>query len=36
VCCGGGGLCAGVAAALKLSGWENTQIYAVEAKNGMI
>ena len=34
VCCGGGGLCAGVAAALKLSGWEKTRIYAVEAKNG--
>ncbi|XP_051976468.1 L-threonine dehydratase biosynthetic IlvA [Xyrauchen texanus] len=30
VCCGGGGLLAGVAAAIKLSGCENTKIYGVE------
>ena len=34
VCCGGGGLCSGVATAVKLSGWTDTRIYGVEPENG--
>ncbi|XP_078409513.1 L-threonine dehydratase catabolic TdcB-like isoform X3 [Cetorhinus maximus] len=34
VCCGGGGLLAGVAAAIKLSGCTTTNIYGVEPKEG--
>lgn len=34
VSCGGGGLLAGVAAAIKLSGCENTRIYGVEPEGG--
>ncbi|CAH1783835.1 unnamed protein product [Owenia fusiformis] len=30
VCCGGGGLVAGIAAAIKLSGCRNTRVYGVE------
>lgn len=36
ICCGGGGLCAGVAVALKLSGWKDTRIYGVEPQNGIM
>lgn len=35
VCCGGGGLVAGIAAAVKLSGNAKTRIYCVEPENGM-
>ena len=35
VCCGGGGYLAGVAAALKLSGWANTDIYGIEPEKGI-
>lgn len=34
ICCGGGGLCAGVATAVKLSGWNDTRVYGVEPQNG--
>lgn len=34
VCCGGGGLLSGVAAAIKLSGCEDTKIYGVEPEGG--
>ena len=34
VCCGGGGLIAGIAAAIKLKGHENTRIYGVEPETG--
>ena len=34
VCCGGGGYLAGVAAALKLSGWTSTDIYGIEPEKG--
>ena len=30
VCCGGGGLVSGIAAAIKLSGNENCRVYAIE------
>ena len=36
ICCGGGGLCAGVATAVKLCGWNDTRIYAVEPQNGKL
>ena len=35
VCCGGGGLVAGIATAVKLSGCTNCKIYAVEPIGGM-
>jgi cysteine synthase len=34
VCCGGGGLVAGVAAGLKLSGCKDCRVYAVEPTGG--
>ena len=34
VCCGGGGLVAGIAAGLKLSGCDRCRIYAVEPTGG--
>ncbi|XP_069012795.1 L-threonine dehydratase catabolic TdcB isoform X3 [Embiotoca jacksoni] len=36
VCCGGGGLLAGVAAAIKLSGRDKTRIYGVEPEGGRL
>lgn len=34
VCCGGGGLIAGIATAMKVNGNDNTRIYGVEPETG--
>ena len=36
VCCGGGGLVAGIAAGIKLSGCSHCKVYAVEPTGGML